>query len=93
MKSILQDEKECYICGEKTNLHDHHIYFGANRKISEQNGFKVWLCGYHHNQSNQGVHGKNGKMLNLTLKKQCQWVYEQTHSREEFIKLIGRSYL
>ena len=47
-KSILQNEKECYICGLYYPVEEHHVYFGANRKISEQNGFKVWLCAEHH---------------------------------------------
>lgn len=42
-KSILQDEKECYITGLKEGLHKHHIYPGANRKNSEKYGFWVWL--------------------------------------------------
>ena len=92
MKSILQDEKECYECGARVNLHEHHVYYSANRKISEKNGFKVWLCGNHHNQSNDGVHCGNHD-LDLELKQDCQKAYERTHSREEFIKLIGRSYL
>lgn len=92
MKSILQDEKECYECGARVNLHEHHVYYSANRKISEKNGFKVWLCGQHHNQSNDGVHCGNHS-LDLKLKQDCQRAYERTHSREEFIKLIGRSYL
>jgi hypothetical protein len=47
MKSILQDEKECYVvanrlipvdytkCSRYANLEEHHIFFGtANRKLS-----------------------------------------------------------
>ena len=75
-----------------SNLHYHHIYFGtARRKISEKNGFKVWLC-YDHHEGTYGVHGKNGHSLDLFLKVVCQKKYEETHSREEFIKLIGESY-
>lgn len=40
-----------------------------------------------------GVHGKYGKELNLKLKRDCQRKYEEKHTREDFIKLIGRSYL
>ena len=90
--SILQDEKKCYVCGTLNNLHEHHVFFGANRKVSEENGFKVWLCGDHHNQSNRGVHCGN-KELNLMLKKHCQMTFEESHSREEFVALIGRNYL
>ena len=93
MKSILQSKKECYITGSSYNLHKHHIYAGNNRKISEREGFWVYLIGYYHNQSNDGVHGKNGHELDLKLKMACQRKYEETHSREEFIQLIGRNYL
>lgn len=33
MKSILQTEKICYVTGDKTGLHEHHIFYGSgNRK-------------------------------------------------------------
>lgn len=93
-KSILQNEKKCYITGQTNNLHRHHIYFGnPYRRISEENGFWVYLAGYLHNQSNEGVHCKNGRELDLILKQHCQRKYEETHSREEFLKLIGKSYI
>lgn len=92
--SILQTEKVCYITGQTNNLHKHHIYFGnPNRKISEREGFWVYLAGYLHNQSNIGVHGKDGHELDIMLKQHCQRKYEETHTREEFIQLIGKSYL
>ena len=92
-KSILQNEKVCYVTGSTHNLHLHHIYAGSRRKISDDNGFVVWLTGYYHNQSNDGVHGKNGHDLDLMLKRDCQRKYEETHSREEFMELIGKNYL
>lgn len=92
--SILQNEKACYITGQRNNLHKHHIFFGyANRKISEEQGFWVYLAGWLHNQSAEGVHGKNGHELDLLLKRHAQAKYEETHTREEFIKLIGKNYL
>ena len=92
-KSILQDEKCCFITGAIYNLHRHHIYGGGRRKISEENGFWVYLTGTLHNQSNDGVHGKNGHQLDMKLKQICQRKYEETHSREDFLQLIGKSYL
>ena len=91
--SILQTEKKCYITGRTDNLHLHHIYFGHGlRKISDREGFVVYLTGELHNQSNQGVHFN--RQFDLHLKRCCQKVYEsQGHTREEFIKLIGRNYL
>lgn len=98
-ESILQTEKECYICRKRYGmravggLQVHHIYFGKNRKISDANGFWVWLLPIYHTESNIAVHCKNGEALDRELKEDCQRKYEETHSREEFIKLIGRSYL
>ena len=92
-KSILQTEKECYITGSTHNLHKHHIYAGGRRQISEREGFWVYLIGRLHNQSNDGVHGKNGHALDMKLKQDCQRKYEETHSREEFMQLIGKNYL
>ena len=94
MKSILQDKKECFITHSTENLHKHHIFFGtANRRISEKNGFWVWLRYDYHNGAAYGVHGKCGHELDIKLKQKCQRKYEENHSRGEFIKLIGRSYL
>lgn len=56
MKSIIQSDKRCYLCGTRDNLHEHHIFPGANRKNSEKYGLKVYLCANHHNMSKDSVH-------------------------------------
>lgn len=91
MKSILQNERVCYITGSPVYLHKHHVYGNANRKISERNGFYVWLRADWHNASNYGVHFN--KELDISLKQECQRKYEESHTREDFINLIGKSYL
>ena len=91
INSILQSEKECFLTHRKSGLHKHHIYGGPNRRISEKNGFFIWLVPHYHNMSEEGIHFN--KKLDLEVKRLCQKKYEETHSREEFIKLIGRSYL
>lgn len=90
-KSILQNERECYECQSTQWLEEHHIFGGSNRKKSEANGFKVYLCHQHHNEPPDGVHHNREKRLKL--QRACQERYEQTHSREEFMRLIGRNYL
>ena len=92
-KSILQDEKCCYITGSTYNLHLHHIFAGSRRKISDREGFVVYLTGRLHNQSNEGVHGKDGHELDLYLKEACQMKYEETHSRAQWMALMGKNYL
>lgn len=92
MKSILQTEKECYICHAQVGLEDHHIYFGNGlRPKSERMGFKCWLCQLHHRDSKQGVHGN--RKLDLKLKRECQQKFEESHSHEEFMRIIKRNYL
>ena len=67
----------------------HEIYFGnPNREISKANGFWVNLLPETHAK----VHAEeNG--WDLWLKEKCQRMYERHHTRDEFVKLIGRSYL
>lgn len=93
MKSMLQHQKECFVCGNTMNLHSHHIFFGtSNRKQSEKYGLKVWLCATHHNMSVEGVHFN--KRLDLKLKTMAQTYYEEhIGTREEFRKEFGKSYL
>lgn len=94
MISIMQNEKVCYITGRTDQLHEHHIYGGANRKVSEANGFKVWLTYDLHNGNNpNAVHKNPMRGWDLKLKRDCQRKYEETHSRAEFMALIGRNYL
>jgi hypothetical protein len=92
-KSIIQDKKECYICNSTYNIEEHHIFFGtANRKVSEKFGLKVFLCTEHH-RGTYGVHGKNGKLLDKQLKKMAQRKFEETYTRNEFIRNFGKNYL
>lgn len=90
-KSIIKNDRECYLCGKTVNLERHHIFGGvANRKISEQLGLWVYLCHDCHT-------GKNGaqydKETNLRLKRDAQRAFEKTHTRDEWMKCIGKNYL
>lgn len=93
-KSIMQQEKRCYMTGYAgPSLHKHHIFFGSGqREISERCGFWVYLKPELH-EGEYGVHGRDGHELDLRLKRECQRKYEAIHSREEFMDLIGRNYL
>ena len=92
MKSIVQDKKACLVCKTTLGLHKHHVFFGRGlRQISDKNGFWVWLCGRHHNLSNEGVHFN--KELDNEIKKLTQHRYEEEHSRTEFMRLIGMNFL
>ena len=90
IKSILQTERTCLICGSP-QTETHHVFFGtSNRKISDREGFIAFLCPEHHRGEYSPHHDRQ---IDLWLKKRCQAVYEETHTRQEFMALIGKSYL
>lgn len=93
MVTVLQEKKECWVCKRTENLHDHHVCYGsANRKKSEKYGLKVWLCPYHHNMSDEGVHFN--KALDTRLKQMAQAYFEKHYgARADFIREFGKSYL
>lgn len=92
MDSIIQTEKECYLCGQTYGLDMHHCLHGtANRKKAEQFGLKVWLCKNHHT-GQAGVH--KIKSFDDFLKQEAQRVFEdKVGSREMFMDEFGKNYL
>ena len=94
MKSIICNEKQCYVCGSRFNLHLHHIMFGKNRKKADEDGLTVYLC-YQHHEGTYGVHGKEGHNLDQELKKIAEekWIKHFNKTKEDFIERYGRNYL
>lgn len=98
--SILQDRTDgiCYLCARlhgDYRIHryreEHHIFNGPNREHSEAEGMKVYLCLEHHRTGPEAVH-RNGDTKRL-LQQDAQRVYEETHTRQQFMKLFGENYL
>lgn len=86
------EREECEICGQDNYLHRHHVFFGtANKKQSERWGMVAMICPKCHNCSNESVH--LCKETDLMLKERYQRKFEQTHTREEFIKIFGRNWI
>lgn len=91
-KSILSNKKKCFVCGKTGMLDVHHIYGGRNRSVSDANGFWVYLCRWCHTGGGHSIHNDPEHRLDNELKQACQTVYERTHTREEFMELVGRNY-
>ena len=94
-KSIMTtNPNTCYIC--QRYLRDgeaelHHIFYGPGlRPISDKLGLVVYLCSACH-RGTDGVHGKNGSARNRDLKQIAQYIWEQEHSHEEWMEIVGRS--
>ena len=94
MASILDTEPgQCYACRREGYTEYHHIIFGNGlRKIADENGLTCYLC-YECHRGTYGVHGKEGNTLNRILKAHVQKKYEELHSHEEWMELIGRNYI
>lgn len=74
----------CENCGKfSKKLDPHEIYGGSNRKRSIKYKFVKLLCRECHS---------NEKIINQ-LKIDTQKEYMKTHTKEEFIELIGKSYI
>lgn len=91
--SILQRDKNCFVCGTNQNIHIHEIYFGKNRQKSIEDGCCAYLCANHHNMSNAGVHFNHE--LDMYLKQLCQtrWMEFYNKDIEKFRQRYGKSYL
>ena len=89
MKSILQDERICRVCGSPY-VEEHHVFGGANRKNSTKYGLTVYLCHAHHNEPPNGVH------FNTEMRKELQaWAqeeFERHYPELEFTDIFGKNY-
>lgn len=93
MKSIMQDEKKCYLTGSTIGLHKHHIFNAYNRYNSERYGLWVWLRWDRHIADSPYATPHNDAKIDMMLKRAGQRKFEETHTREEFMRIFGRSYL
>lgn len=74
----------CEFCGKfSKRLDPHEVYGGSNRKRSIKHKFVKLLCRECHSNEN---------IINQ-LRIDTQKEYEKTHTRAEFIAIVGRSYL
>lgn len=87
----------CYLCnllGTKqigTLIEEHHVFGGANRRLSEHYGLKVYLCVAHHRIGDEAVHNNSDNML--LLREEGQRAFEEKHPDKNFREIFGRNYL
>lgn len=101
MQTIMETENgRCYLCGRITGTETHHIFGGANRKISDADGLTVELCHLCHYRCHNG---KNSPYVRYKLHRegQMRWMeffgpdlLEQGKDpKTEFMKRYRRNYL
>lgn len=108
MKSIIQDKKECYICGYQKGLHLHHIFNGNGiRNLADEDKMVAYLCttrdvkvgqikGKEIWKKTKGCHClvHNSQELDEFLKRKGQEAWEKTYgTRNDFVERYGKSYL
>lgn len=82
--SILTDNtSRCFICGmQKCDIHE--VFGGRNRQKSMEYGLVIPICGRDHGN----IENYQNWLHRIGQKK-----FEETHTREEFIKEFGKSYI
>lgn len=92
----MSDYRVCFICGRNRHaggIERHHIFGGANRKLSEKYGLVVDLCHYCHNEPPYGVHYNAKTAEYLHRYGQEKAMKEQDWTAEEFKKIFGKNYI
>lgn len=93
----MDDCKQCFLCkrnGNGDRLELHHIFSGANRKLSDKYGLVVWLCGERCHRLGEYSAHQNALIAEYLHKYgQRKCMTEQGWTIGKFIEVFGRSYL
>ena len=91
MKSIIQDERVCYITGRGDHLEEHHVFGGMNRKNSEKYGLKIYLTAEMH-RGDEGVH--QNRELSDRIKSEVQQIAMDYYGWDinDFRLIFGKNY-
>ena len=93
LTSVFTDDMNSCIFTGSPYVERHHIFGGFNRKNSEKYRFVVPLR-YDLHPNGARADPRYAKQINEYLKKMAQRYFEEHNgSREDFIRIFGRSYL
>lgn len=80
---------QCKRCGSSYQVALHESLCGRNRQASIKYNLRIPLCFNCH----RFTHDEPSQEYNNSLKVEMQRKFEETHTREEFIKEFGRNYI
>lgn len=93
----MMEEKRCWLCGRNgagDPLDVHHIFGGANRKLSDKFGLTVYLCHERcHIFGPEAAHRSGETAERLHRYGQEKAMREQGWNREQFRMVFGKNYL
>lgn len=81
----------CFICGWYRDLEKHHIFGGANRKLSEKYKLIVHLCPECHRTGKKAVH--QDADTNGRLKEYGQRKFQTENPDLDFRAIFGKNHL
>lgn len=92
-KSIIQDERICYLTGRGDNLERHHVFYGmANRRLSEKYGLWVYLTRDMHTGT-KGVHMNRDIDMKLQADIQQKAMDHYGWDVDDFRRIFGKNYI
>lgn len=92
-KSIISEEKRCFICGSNQWIEIHHIFGAADRKKSTEYGLVVPLCHYCHNEPPNGVHQNKDIRRKLQAYAQKKAMKHYGWDMDTWRSIFGKNYL
>lgn len=87
-KSIMQDEKVCFLTGSTYGLDRHHVIGGSRRSKAEKWGCWVWL----RHDVHMDLHERDQGMSRI-LKATCQKRFEELYGHDKWMSEFGKNYL
>lgn len=97
MGGAMMEERTCWLCGRNgagDPLDVHHIFGGANRKLSDRFGLTVYLCHERcHIFGPEAAHRSGETAERLHRYGQEKAMREQGWNREQFRMVFGKNYL
>lgn len=93
MKNSIMPKDDRWSIEHFEGSHKHHVFGGANRKLSEKDGLFIYLRPEMHNMSNKGIHFDKNFMEDAHIAGQKAWMKYYNKTEEDFRQRYGRNYL
>lgn len=92
-KSIItNDMNHCFVptCRSSHVVTHHCLHGWANRSLADKYGLFVPLCGFHHNQSSEGVHFN--RAFDEYLEQLAEEKFKEHYPDLDFVETFGKNF-
>lgn len=88
VKAIFEEYgMSCIICGD-SNIELHHVVGGIGKRKQYENKYSIVPLCYWHHRGTKGVHGRDGRSLDLYLKRMLQQKYFMMGYSEDTVRVL-----